>query len=161
MTTAPPEELYEADFFAWTRLQARELRRLGRTRPNAALDCVHLAEEIADLGKEQRNAVRSWVARIIEHLLLLEHVPAEQPRRGWIDEIIDFRDEIEQRLTATLRRDLQRQLPRLYERARLRLERKLALHGEAHLIGRLPEVCPYSLDQVLGDFWPADRGGAR
>jgi Domain of unknown function DUF29 len=161
MTTAPPEELYEVDFFAWTRLQARELRRLGRTRPNAALDCAHLAEEIADLGKEQRNALRSWVTRILEHLLLLEHVPAEQPRRGWIDEIIDFRDEIEQRLTATLRRDLKRQLPRLYDRARGRLARKLTLHGEADVVGRLPEHCPYSLDQVLGDFWPAEGGEAR
>jgi hypothetical protein len=47
-------------------------------------------------------------------------------------------------------------LPRLYERARLRLERKLTLHGEADLAGRLPERCPYSLNQVLGDFWPAD-----
>src|ERR671925_1736140 len=130
MTTAPPEELYEADFFAWTRLQARELRRLGRMRPNAALDWAHLAEEIADLGKEQRNAVRSWVARIIEHLLLLEHVPAESPRRGWIDEIIDFRDEVEQPPPATLRGDLQRQLPRLYERACGRLARKLTLRGE-------------------------------
>jgi Domain of unknown function DUF29 len=158
MSTASPKELYEADFFAWTRLQARELRRLARMRPNAALDCAHLAGEIADLGKEQRNALRSWVTRILEHLLLLEHVPAEKPRRGWIDEIIDFRDEIEQRLTVTLRRDLQRQLPRLYERARLRLERKLTLHGEGHVAARLPERCPYSLDQVLGDFWPADRG---
>jgi hypothetical protein len=161
MSTMPPEELYEADFFAWTRLQARELKRLGRMRPNAALDCAHLAEEIADLGKEQRNALRSWVTRILEHLLLLEHVPAEQPRRGWIDEIIDFRDEIEQRLTATLRRDLKRQLPRLYDRARRRLERKLTLHGEANVARRLPERCPYSLDQVLGDFWPADRREAR
>lgn len=161
MSTVSPKELYEADFVAWTRLQAQELRRIGRMRPNAALDCAHLAEEIADLGKEQRNAVRSWVARILEHLLLLEHVPAKEPRRGWIDEIIDFRDEIEQRLTATLRRDLQRQLPRLYERARRRLERKLALHGEADVASRLPERCPYSLDHVLGDFWPADRGGTR
>ena len=161
MSTVSPKDLYEADFVAWTRLQASELRRLARMRPNAALDCAHLAEEIADLGKEQRNAVRSWVARILEHLLLLEHVPAKEPRRGWIDEIIDFRDEIEQRLTATLRRDLQRQLPRLYERARLRLERKLTQHGETEIAGRLPERCPYSLDQVLGDFWPADRGGAR
>jgi Domain of unknown function DUF29 len=161
MSTVSPKDLYVADFIAWTRLQASELRRLARMRPNTALDCVHLAEEIADLGKEQRNAVRSWVARILEHLLLLEHVPAKEPHRGWIDEIIDFRDEIEQRLTATLRRDLQRQLPSLYERARRRLERKLTLRGEADLVDGLPQHCPYSLDQVLGDFWPADRGGAR
>jgi Domain of unknown function DUF29 len=159
MSTVSPKELYEADFVAWTRLQASELRRLGRMRPNAALDCAHLAEEIADLGKEQRNAMRSWVTRILEHLLLLEHVPAEQPRRGWTDETVDFRDEIEQRLAATLRRDLKRQLPRLYERARGRLVRKLTLRGEADAARRLPERCPYSLDQVLGDFWPATAAG--
>jgi hypothetical protein len=31
------------------------------------------------LGIERRDALRSWTARIIEHLLLLEHSPAKQP----------------------------------------------------------------------------------
>jgi Domain of unknown function DUF29 len=154
MTTRPAEELYEHDFFAWTQLQARELRRFARTRPNLPLDLIHLAEEVADLGKEQRNALRSWTVRIIEHLLLLEHSPAEAPPRGWIDEIIGFRDEIEARLTPTLRRDLARQLPGLYERARRRVARKLELYGEADNVPPLPERSPYSLDQVLGDWWP-------
>ena len=105
---------YEDDFFAWTQMQAKELRRFARTRPNLPLDLPHLAEEIADLGKEQRNALRSWTIRIIEHLLLQDHSPAEPPRRGWRREIMTFRDQIEDRLTPTLRRDLERQLPRLY-----------------------------------------------
>ncbi len=50
-------DLYEDDFFAWTRMQAKELRRFARTRPNLPLDLEHLAEEIADLGQEQRNAL--------------------------------------------------------------------------------------------------------
>jgi hypothetical protein len=73
------DELYEEDFFAWTRSQARELRRLARTRPNVVLDVAHIAEEIADLGTERRDAVRGWTARIIERLLLLEHSPARSP----------------------------------------------------------------------------------
>ena len=158
MRARPAEHLYEQDFFAWTQLQARELRRFGRTRPNLPLDFEHLAEEVADLGKEQRNALRSWSVRIIEHLLLLEHSPAETPRRGWIDEIVGFRDEIEARLTPTLRRDLARQLPRLYERARHRLARKLELYGEAGDVPSLPERCPYTFEQVLGDWWPGREG---
>jgi Domain of unknown function DUF29 len=154
MSTRPAEDLYEHDFFAWTQLQARELRHFARTRPNPPLDLKHLAEEIADLGKDQRNALRSWTVRIIAHLLLLEHSPAEAPRRGRIDEIIEFRGEIEARLTSTLRRDLARQLPRLYERARRRLARKLELHGEAGDLPPLPERSPYTLEQVLGDWWP-------
>jgi hypothetical protein len=76
------EDLYDQDFFAWTHLQAKELRRFAR-------------------------ALRSWTARILEHLLLLlEHLPAEEPRCGWIDEIVTFRSEIERRLTPMLERDL-------------------------------------------------------
>jgi hypothetical protein len=75
-------ELYENDFYAWTQLQAKELRRFARTRSNLLLDLRHIAEEIADLGTERRDAVRNWTARVIEHLLLLEHSPAKEPRRG-------------------------------------------------------------------------------
>ena len=32
-------------------------------------------------------------------------------------------------------------------------------YGEADVAARLPERCPYGLDQVLGDFWPAERSG--
>ncbi|MGH6897522.1 MAG: DUF29 domain-containing protein [Geminicoccaceae bacterium] len=154
MKAVRTDELYEQDFFAWTRSQARELRRFARTRPNVALDVEHIAEEIADLGTERRDALRSWTARIIEHLLLLEHSPTKQPRRGWIDEIVNFRSEIERRLSRTLERDLKRRLPLLYDEARRNLRRKLERYGEAEIAARLPERCPFTLDQVLGDFWP-------
>jgi Domain of unknown function DUF29 len=159
MSTRPAADLYEHDFFAWTQFQARALRRFARTRPNVPLDLKHLAEEVADLGKEQRNALRSWTVRIIEHLLLLELSPVAGPRRGWIDEIVGFRDEIEARLTPTLRRDLARQLPRLYDRAKRRLARKLELYGEADNVLPLPERSPYTLEQVLGDWWPGREEG--
>ena len=152
------QRLYDEDFFAWTQAQARELRRFARSRPNLPLDLVHIAEEIADLGTERRDALRSWTARIIEHLLLLEHSPAREPRRGWIDEVVNFRSEIDERLTPTLRRDLTRRLDRLYDRGRRNLRRKLELYGEADVAARLLERCPYTLDQVLGDFWPAPHG---
>jgi hypothetical protein len=151
---APAARLYEDDFFAWTQSQARELRRFARTRPNVPLDIDHIAVEIADLGTERRDALRSWTARILEHLLLLEHSPAEPPRRGWIDEIVDFRSEIDRRLSRTLARDLKRRVPLLYAEARRNLQRKLERYGEPDTAARLPEHCPYTLDQVLGDFWP-------
>jgi hypothetical protein len=138
-------------------LQARELRRFARTHPNLPLDLAHIAGEIADLGTERRDALRSRTVRIIEHLLLLEYSPAKEPRRGRMDEIGAFRRDIELRLSATLRRDLRRQLPRLYDLARRHLRGRLERYGEAEVAARLPERCPYSLDQVLGDFWPAER----
>jgi hypothetical protein len=152
-----PEQLYDEDFFAWTKMQAREIRRFARLRPNVALDLRHIATEIADLGHERRDALRSWTRRIIEHLLLLQY---SQPREGWIDEVEIFRDDIEERLTASLRRDLQRQLPRLYARARERAVGKLARFGEGKAAARLPEYCPYTLDEILADFWPPHDSGA-
>jgi hypothetical protein len=101
--------------------------------------------------------MRSWARHIIEHLLLLEYSPAQEPRRGWTAEIVNLRSEIEDRLTPSLHRDLKRRLPLLYDRARGDLRKKLAPYGEAHIADRFPERCPYSLDQVLGDFWPEPR----
>ena len=66
------EQLYENDFYAWTRDQAKALRRLAATRPNVELDFGHLIEEAADLGVSQRDALRSQVRRIIVHCLKLE-----------------------------------------------------------------------------------------
>ena len=151
---ATPEQLYEEDFYAWTRHQAAALRRWQSSRPNLDLDLAHLAEEIADLGKEQRNALRSWTARIIEHLLLLEYSPATEPRRHWTREVIQFRREIATRLTRTLRADLSRRLPALYAQARRDIVIEFERFDEADVAARLPPECPYTLKQVIGDWWP-------
>ncbi len=147
----------DAPAFGWSvQRLGFDLARLAATRPNLPLDLARITEEIRDLGKEQRNTLRSWTVRVIEHLLLLQHSNAADPRRGWSNEIIDFRLEIEGRLSATLRRDLERRLPRLYAAARRDFVRRLAVHGEPQPPA-LPEACPFTLDQVLGDWWPEDR----
>jgi hypothetical protein len=147
-----PADLHEQDFYAWTQRQARELGRFAASRPNLPLDLAHLAEEIRDLGKERRDTLRGRTTRVIEHLLRLEHSVAREPRRGWTSEIVDSRRDIEERLTKTLRRDLARQLPRLYGQVRRGFRRKLAAFGEPETAEALPAGCPYTLDQVLGDW---------
>jgi hypothetical protein len=160
MSTRSVAQLYKDDFYAWTQLQAKELRRFGRARPNLPLDLPHIAEEIAVLGKNLRDSLRSWARHIIEHLLLLEYSPAQEPRRGWIAEVVNLRTEIGDRLTPTLHRDLKRRLPQLYDRARKDLRSKLAPFGEADVVDRFPDRCPYTFDQVIGDFWPDSPGKA-
>ena len=68
---------------------------------------------------------------------------------------MNFRGEIERRLTPTLQRDLLRRRPQLYAEARRNLARKLERYGEAEVIAQLPERCPWSLEQILGDYWPS------
>ena len=68
--------------------------------------------------------------------------------------MISFRREIGNRLTKALRADLRRRLPKLYDDARRGLATELGRFGEVDVVARLPERCPYTLEQVLGDWWP-------
>jgi hypothetical protein len=155
-----PAELYEEDFFAWTRDQASALRRMAKDRWNSPLDLKHLAEEIEDVGSDRRDAIRSQVRRIVEHLLKLEYSRARDPRGGWRSSIINARVEIEDKLTRTLRRDIARQLPRLYDRGRLLAVNGLESHGEAEAARTLPSSCPFELDSILDlDWYPPNRHG--
>ena len=155
-----PEQLYEEDFYAWTRDQAQALRRLAATRPNVELDFEHLIEEVAELGVSQRNAVRSQLRRIIGHCLKLEYSPARAPRVGWYETIMDARTEIEDKITPTIRRGLSRQLPRLWHQARRDTAAALRLHGERLAAETLPAECPYRLADLLRpDWYPTSRHG--
>ncbi|HSA82252.1 MAG TPA: DUF29 domain-containing protein [Geminicoccaceae bacterium] len=154
MRARSPEQLYESDFYAWTQAQARELRRLARLRPNAALDLAHIAEEIRDLGKSERDTVFSLAQRIIEHFLLIEHSPAIDQRLHWADEIDDFRDRLQRKLSPTIRRRLKREIDGVFDSARRRVERKMRRYAEQRAADALPAACPYTLDQILGDWLP-------
>jgi Domain of unknown function DUF29 len=155
-----PEQLYEEDFYAWTRDQAQALRRLAATRPNIDLDLPHLIEEVADLGISQRDAVRSQVRRIIEHCLKLEYSPVQAPRAGWHETIIRARTEIEDKITPTIRRGLPRRLPRLWQQARRDAAASLRLYGEHAAADALPATCPYRLADLLRhDWYPPSRHG--
>ena len=159
-TLSPDHDLYETDFYAWTQDQAAKLRRLEEQAVNLDLDLPRLAEEVEDLGKAERDAVRSRVTRIIEHCLKLEYSPTTGPRLGWYDSIDDARRELSRKLTATLRRDLEGELARLYQRARRWTQRALRRRGEAAAADALPSECPYDLDRLLNEDWyPQSRHG--
>lgn len=154
------EELYDEDFYVWTQRQAAALRRLAETRPNVDLDFPHLIEEVEDLGTSQRDAVRSQVRRIIEHCLKLEYSQARYPRAGWRGSIIDGRAELDDKLSPSLRRDLEQHLPRLWAQARTKAENGLRGQREADSADLLPPDCPYALDDLLADGWyPPNRRG--
>jgi hypothetical protein len=135
------------------------LRRLADTRPNVDLDFPHLIEEVEDLGTSQRDAVRSQLRRILEHCLKLEYAVATDPRGGWYDTILDARAELDDKLSPSLRRDLDQHLPRLWSQARSKAD-GLRRFGEPDAADLLPAECPYSLDDLLSDGWyPASRRG--
>jgi uncharacterized protein DUF29 len=147
----PDGPRYDDDFYAWTQYQAEVLRSL-ETRDNR-FDRENIAEEIETVGRNELDAVRSQVRRIIEHFLKLEHSPATEPRLGWIESILDARSILGDKVTATLRLDVETMLPRLYRDARHKTEVSLRGHGEEAPADQLPEACPYLIDQIFADEW--------
>lgn len=154
------EELYEEDYHAWALNQAEALRRLAEARPNVPIDFGHLIEEVEDLARAERNAVRSQVRRIIEHCLKLEHSPAAEPRLGWKVSIAAVRNEITDRLTPTIRQDLETALPQLFTQARRVAAKALLAAGERPAVDALPPSNPYCLNDLLAEEWyPVSRRG--
>jgi hypothetical protein len=154
----PDGPRYEDDFYAWTQHQAEVLRTMPVS--DNRFDREHVAEEIEDLGKSERDAVRSQIRRIIEQLLKLAYSPAEQPRFDWMETIVDARQELSDKLTPTLRREVEGTLDKLYGDARKpygdarrRATLGLRRYGEADAADRLPTACLYSWDEICQDDW--------
>jgi DNA-binding PucR family transcriptional regulator len=157
-----PEQLYEDDFYAWTRDQASALRQLADQRWNGPLDLLHLAEEVEDLGSERQNAVISQLERALEHLLKLEHSVQSEPRRQWMISVNGARREIRRRITPAIRSAVEQELGPLYGGARRDTALALMDYGEADAARALPDGCPYALDDLLADdWWPANGHGLK
>src|SRR5947209_1243195 len=156
----PDGPRYDDDFYAWTQYQAEVLRSL-RTRDNR-FDREHVAEEIEAVGRNERDAVRSQMRRILEHFLKLAHSPAQDPRSGWIETILDARSVLDDKISPTLRQDIEAALPKLYRDARRKVEVSLRAHGELEAAAGLPAESIYKLDQILADDWyPEPPGEAK
>jgi hypothetical protein len=144
------KHLYEEDFFVWSQKQASLLR----ARRFDELDLENLIEEVEDLGGALERSVRSRARAVMEHLLKLQHSPAKDPRLGWRETIRTQRSELLNDLTPSLRRHLADSLSDVYERARHDTEGLLRDHGEHAAADALPATCPYTLDQITGDWLP-------
>jgi hypothetical protein len=149
----PLAELYETDFYAWTRYQARELKRLRGSQLNAEIDLGHLIEEVWGLGDSKRDACRSQARRVLEHLLKLRYSPSARPRTGWKLSVVEARSALDNQLSKALERDLQRHLGKLYVQARRAAVLGLEEHAETQAARLLPRECPFTIDDVLRDDW--------
>ena len=106
------------------------------------------------MGGALKRSVRHRIRMIIEHLLILEHSPANEPRPGWRATVRAQRVRLRDVLTPTLRREVASELVELYGDARGLAEGALRDHGEDAAAAALPATYPYSLDQITSDWLP-------
>jgi Domain of unknown function DUF29 len=152
---AKSSELYQRDLYAWSEEQTELLRR----RRFAELDLAHVIEEIEDVGGSLYRQVRSRIRTIMEHLLKLEHSGATEPRAGWERTVRRERADLAEDLTPSLRPRIERSMARFHEAARIEAAAALRAHGEHAAADALPTTCPYTLDQITGDWLPPAPGG--
>ncbi len=91
MSQTSIKNLYEEDFYLWVEDTVNKLK----SRDNENLDWDNLIEEVESLGKSQRKAVRSFLVRLLEHLLKRCYVPMSECYRGWEIEIRNFRQRLQ------------------------------------------------------------------
>jgi len=144
------KDLYERDFYVWAERQA-ELLRAGRL---SELDLENLILEVEGLADVKRSAVLNNARVIIEHLLKLQHSPAQAPRHGWEESVFEHRSRLEIDLTPRLRQILEDELAKVYRLARRNAEAALRRHAEDAAADALPGSCPYSFEQITGDWLP-------
>jgi hypothetical protein len=106
------------------------------------------------LADVKRSAVLNNARVVIEHLLKLQHSPATDPRNGWRASVREHRRRLQIDLTPRLRQILAEELPGLFAMAGDDAAAALRDHGEHATADALPQTCPYTLDQIAGDWLP-------
>jgi hypothetical protein len=149
-TKPPKNELYETDFYAWTREQARLLRE----RRWADLDLENLVDEVASVGGSEKREIRSRMEVLLAHLLKWKYQPG---RRGpsWRKTIREQRRQLAAIVedSPSLESYLKDQALKSYGGATL-----VASDDTGIAVGLFPEECPFTPEQVLDlEFLPEDR----
>ncbi|WP_280550362.1 DUF29 domain-containing protein [Halomonas sp. 11-S5] len=132
---------YDQDAYAWALEQAAMLRS-GKLDQ---LDTEHLAEEIECMGKSERRALVSQLARLLMHLLKRDHQP-ERRSRSWSLTIQDAQVKVNRLLNdnSSLKGSLSDLMLEAYDDAR----RAAAIETELDL-DTFPEKCLYSFDEAV------------
>jgi Domain of unknown function DUF29 len=151
--TLPPADLYERDYYTWTQEQARALRE----HRIEELDWANVAEEIEDLGKREKRALRSQLIRLLGHLIKFAYareVMWVNNNRGWELSIRGARREALMYLDENpgLRPHVPQIFQSAYGSARLEVMKTLHLSDSA-----IPEAPPWTLEEITDDAFLPSR----
>ena len=137
---------YETDFYLWTQQQADLLRQGALT----ALDVENLIEEIESMGKSDRRSIRSHLANIILHLLKWRY-QSDRRSNSWSDSIDNGREEVVWILkdSPSLKPHINALINEIYASTRRKASRETGLP-----LSTFPDVCPFTVEQITGDWWP-------
>ncbi len=151
------KSLYDEDFQEWI---AETIAKL-QSKDFDALDIEHLIEELTDLGKSEKNALRSNLKVLLTHLLKLK-VQFDAPdmmKSSWYDSVNEHRERVLDDLISTpsLKSYLDEAVAEAYPGARklaIKDSKKAKFGVRISDESKYPISCPFSMEQILDeDFY--------
>jgi hypothetical protein len=145
----PPNDLYETDFYAWARQQAKLLRE----RRWDDLDLANLVEEVDHAGRSQRHEIESRLRVLMTHLLKWRYQPGIRSG-SWRNTMRDerFRIELVVKDSPSLKRHPAKAYSQHYDGARLDASEETGIAYEL-----FPEECLFTIEQILDPrYWPQE-----
>lgn len=139
---------YETDFYQWTQQQAALMRQGEFNRVD--LDIENIAEEIESMGRRDRHALRSYLHNILMHLLKWRYQP-ERRGTSWRLSIKNGRHQVD--ILVEDSPSLQMKIPDLMAKEYAQARENAALETGLP-IAAFPELCPFTVEQITGDYWP-------
>ncbi|ALB41113.1 MULTISPECIES: DUF29 domain-containing protein [Nostocales] len=149
--------LYDSDLQLWIEQTIQQLQN----HEFESLDIQHLIEELVDLGKSEKNTLRSNLKILLAHLLKLkiQHDAPDSMKGSWYSSVVEHRQRVLDNLadTPSLKSFLVEAIEKAYPDARKLAikEAKFAKFGV-----RIPEeseypiTFPFSIEQILNeDFY--------
>lgn len=146
------KSLYETDFYAWTQQQIDLLKEQAWH----SLDIQNLIEELADLGRRERQELRNRLGVVLGHLLKWQFQP-QQRGNSWLATIGEQRDQL-----AILLAENPSLQPYLAEALAIayRLGLNIAVRETGLPYEIFPSECPYPLEAVLSEAFLPDSESA-
>lgn len=153
MAIQPPtsqKQLYETDFVQWIETTAQQLR----DQNYAAVDWANLIDEIEDMSRRERKALKSNLIVVLLHLLKWQFQP-EQRSGSWRSSLREHRRRINDDLndSPSLVPYVQTVFAECYLNAREQAADETGLSLQT-----LPESCPYTIEQIIDPaYLPTDK----
>ena len=145
--TAIEHSLYERDFYQWA-LHNAELLKQGKL---TEADIDNIAEEIEDMGKNNKRELASRLSVLIMHLLKWQYQPHKRSK-SWKITINTQRTEIDRLIegSPSLKYNIELIIENEYKRAKILFEDEISISQKL-----LPQICPYVFEQLSDyDFLP-------
>jgi hypothetical protein len=140
--------LYEQDYYLWLQTTANQLQAGNFLE----IDLASLVEEIEDMGKSQRQAVKSNLRVILMHLLKYKYQP-ERRSNSWRSTLREHRTRLADYFadSPSLKRYFIEVFHECYQKAR-----ELAVDETGLSLETFPSESPFTIEETLNSGYLPD-----